>query len=81
MPHPQHEVFPTSYVTASYLRNILNFDKKVYLMGLPGFAQELDLQGISWIGPGPDPLVGGPADWVKLTLDPEVSFPLPESAL
>lgn len=68
----EHEVFPTSYVAACYLRKVLNFDKKVYLLGLSGLAQELDLQGISYIGPGPDPVVGGPADWAKLTLDPAV---------
>ncbi len=44
-------------------------------MGLSGLAQELDLQGIPHIGAGPDPMVGGPAEWPKITLDPEVSIP------
>ena len=44
-------------------------------MGLSGLAQELDLQGIPHIGAGPDPMVGGPADLAKITLDPEVSIP------
>ena len=44
-------------------------------MGLSGLAQELDLQGIPHVGVGPDPLVGGPAEWPKITLDPEVSVP------
>ena len=50
----------------------MKFTKKVYLFGLPGLVHELDLQGIPCIGPGPDPVVGGPAEWAKMTLDPEV---------
>ena len=57
------------------MKHVLNFKKKVYLMGLSGLAQELDLQGIPHIGVGPDPMVGGPAELAKITLDPEVSIP------
>ncbi len=54
---------------------MLDFKKKVYLIGVSGLAQELDLQGIPHIGVGPDPMVGGPAEWAKISLDPEVSIP------
>ncbi|XP_064398613.1 glycerol-3-phosphate phosphatase-like [Halichondria panicea] len=68
----ENEIYSVGYATAHYLKHVLNFKKKVYLMGLSGLAQELDLQGIPHIGVGPDPMVGGPAELAKITLDPEV---------
>ena len=74
-PKLQNEIYNVGYVTAHYLKHVLDFKKKVYLIGLSGFAHELDLQGIPHIGVGPDPMVGGPAEWAKISLDPEVSIP------
>ena len=48
----QHEIFCTSFIAASYLRNVLDFKRKVYLFGTPGFARELDLVGIPYTGTG-----------------------------
>ncbi len=65
-------MYCVGYVAAHYLRHVLQLEKKVYLMGLSGLGHELEAMGIRHIGVGPDPLVGGPADWAKITLDPEV---------
>lgn len=74
----QQEIFCVAYITAYYLKHELNFSSKVYLIGLPGLAHELELQGIPSIGVGPDPLVGGPPEWIKtVNLDPEVSKRVP----
>jgi len=51
---------PTSYVAAYYVKHILKVTGKVYLLGQPGFLEEMQLQGIDTIGPG----VG----WFLLTL-------------
>jgi len=70
----QNEIFNTSYTAAYYLKHVLNFRKKVYMIGQHEMGYELSLQGIPFVGPGPDPVIGGPADWAKMTLDPEVSY-------
>ena len=54
------------------MRHVLGFVGKAYLVGTEGLSIELALQGISCIGPGPDHIEGGPADWIKTALDPEV---------
>ena len=41
-----------AYVVAHYLRHSLRLQGKVYLVGMPGFGNELELQGIPFIGPG-----------------------------
>lgn len=46
-------IISASYATAKYLEN-RQFDKKVYLIGSPGIAQELDYVGIKHTEPGPD---------------------------
>ena len=70
-------MFCTAYITAHYLKHILRLKGKAYLMGLPGFARELDMMGISYTGVGVSgclvplaltfhsvPLTsGGPHDW------------------
>lgn len=48
----QDEVFPTSYVTAHYLRHILRVQGRVFLLGTPGIARELELQDIEHFGTG-----------------------------
>ena len=40
------------YVASHYLRNSLKLEGKVYLVGMAGFGRELELQGISYTGPG-----------------------------
>ncbi|KAF7998031.1 hypothetical protein HCN44_009429 [Aphidius gifuensis] len=47
----------TSYLTAKYLQD-MNFKKKVYIIGSPAIAKELDKVGIQHTGVGPDPVVG-----------------------
>ena len=47
----QEEIFTPSFLVASYLKGI-NFNKKVYLYGFKGIAQELTDAGIDFIGLG-----------------------------
>ena len=68
----QEEIFCTSFVTSYYLRHILGYSGKVYLLGMPGFARDLAVQGIDSIGPGEDHIQGEPSDWIHTKLDPEV---------
>eukprot|EP00731_Ephydatia_muelleri_P028177 Em0019g1050a len=68
----ENEIFCTSYVTAYYLKHVLNFTQKVYLIGMEGFAQELNAMGLSCIGPGNDPINGTSSDWLKMPIDLEV---------
>ena len=49
--HFQEEIFTPSFLVASYLKGI-NFNKKVYLYGFKGIAQELTDAGIDFIGLG-----------------------------
>lgn len=66
------ELFPTSYSTAAYLQS-QGFKKKVYVFGMSGIGEELDLVGIPHIGVGKDVT---PSDWAPgqcdVTLDPDV---------
>lgn len=48
----QHEMFCTAYIVAYYLKHVLQFTGKVYLMGMPGFAHELELVGVAYTGTG-----------------------------
>lgn len=68
----EEEVFCTSYVAAHYLKHSLKLQGKVYLLGMPGFAHELDLQGIHYTGPGEDPVLATTAELLETPLDPEV---------
>lgn len=45
-------MFCTAYITAYYLKHVLQLSGKVYLMGMPGFAHELDLLGVTYTGTG-----------------------------
>ncbi len=65
-------MFCTSFVCSYYLRHTLNFSGKVYVMGMEGLAQDLALQGIDSIGPGPDEFRGTREDLLKTPLDPDV---------
>lgn len=67
-----NEVFPTSYASALYLKQI-NFNRTVYVLGSQGIADELDNLGIKNFGVGPDPT---PDEWApgqaRFKVDPDV---------
>merc|ERR1712141_881568 len=68
------EIFTPSFLVASYLRSI-NFNKKVYLYGFKGIAQELTDAGIDFIGLGPDPVIEWSPDIISKAakeIDPAV---------
>lgn len=48
-----NEVYPTSYASALYLKQI-NFTRSVYVLGSQGIADELNQMGIKNFGVGPD---------------------------
>lgn len=54
-----NEVFPTSYASAVYLKQI-NFNRSVYVLGSQGISDELNSMGINNFGVGPDPT---PDEW------------------
>lgn len=68
----QDEIFCTSYVTAYYLKHTLHYQGKVFLVGMEGFGSELELMGMTYVGPGPDHIQGEAPEWSKTVLDPEV---------
>lgn len=55
-----NEVFPTSYASALYLKQ-MNFTRSVYVLGSQGIADELNAVGIKNFGVGPD---ATPDEWV-----------------
>ena len=59
-------------MTAYYLKNTLKYQGKVFLVGMEGFGSELELMGMTYVGPGPDHIQGGAPEWAKTQLDPEV---------
>lgn len=67
-----NEVFPTSYASALYLKQI-NFNRSAYILGSQGIADELDAMGIDNFGVGPDPT---PDEWApgqaRFKVDPNV---------
>ena len=48
----QEEIIGSAYVTAQYIKHVLNYSGKVYLIGSMGLKQELDIAGIPNIGFG-----------------------------
>ncbi|KAG8240466.1 hypothetical protein J437_LFUL010804 [Ladona fulva] len=54
----EEEIVSTAYLVANYLKSI-NFRKKAFLIGSAGFAKELDLAGVKYVGFGPDPMPEG----------------------
>lgn len=54
-----NEVFPTSYSSALYLKQ-MNFNRSVYVLGSQGIADELNAVGIHNFGVGPD---ATPDEW------------------
>ena len=45
-------MFGSAYAAAYYMKHALKFptDKKVYVIGMEGMTEELDEQGISYVG-------------------------------
>ncbi|CAG8448864.1 12562_t:CDS:2 [Acaulospora colombiana] len=68
----ESEIFGSSYVSAYYLKNILNFpkDKKVYVIGESGITEELHLAGIRFCGSSDDD--DYEFNFNKIDFDPEV---------
>nr|XP_053635032.1 glycerol-3-phosphate phosphatase-like [Cherax quadricarinatus] len=68
-------ILSAPYIVAQYLKEI-NFTKKVYLVGSPGLAQEIQKVGIQCIGVGPERIEGSiynaMAHSSTLGLDPNV---------
>lgn len=66
------ELFLTSYSTAVYLDS-LNFQKKVFVVGMSGISRELQKVGIDSFGVGTDPT---PSSWTPgmcdIELEPDV---------
>ena len=48
----QSSVVGSSYVTAKYIKDTLNYSGKVYMIGSPGLQQELEAVGMKPIGLG-----------------------------
>lgn len=67
-----NEVFPTSYASALYLKQI-NFSRTAYILGSQGIADELNNMGIKSFGVGSDPT---PDEWApgqaRFKVDPNV---------
>ncbi|KAK0159987.1 hypothetical protein PV328_007438 [Microctonus aethiopoides] len=64
-------IVSTAYLVAQYLQDI-KFNKKVYLIGSSGIAQELDRVGIGHIGLGPEGIISEDFDFSHIKCDPEV---------
>ncbi|XP_017863829.1 PREDICTED: glycerol-3-phosphate phosphatase [Drosophila arizonae] len=66
-------IIATAHAAASYLKN-RNFDKRVYIIGSPGIAQELDAVGIKHTGVGPDVMKAPLGEFMAkhLTVEPDI---------
>lgn len=60
----------TAYLAAQYLKK-KNFDKKVFLVGSAGIAQELDMAGIAHTSYGPDVMEGSLMTLIKEKFQPD----------
>ena len=67
------QIFSTAFATGYYMRNVLKFKGKVYLLGKTGFKRELEQFGIQTSEVGPDPTTGGLAEWASIPLDPDIT--------
>ncbi len=48
----EEEIFGSAYAAAVYISRVLQFpkDKKVYICGMKGIQDELDAEGVQWVG-------------------------------
>ena len=67
------QIMCTAFATGFYMRNVLKFQGKAYLLGRPGFKQEMNEIGIETSEVGPDPTTGGLGDWSNIPLDPDIT--------
>lgn len=63
------ELLGTAYLAAMYLKNIVKLEKKVYMVGSPGMAEEFNDAGIQYIGLGPQPPGNDPNIHYALNFD------------
>lgn len=72
----QDEVFGSAYASAVYLSSVMKLptDKKVYVIGMSGIEEELQEEGITYLG-GTDPADNTlePFSLANFTLDPSVA--------
>lgn len=70
---PEESIISTSYAAAKYLQK-RQFNKKVFLIGSSGIADELDAVGIKHTDPGPDVIQTNYHDILTndFKMDPEV---------
>lgn len=72
----EDEIFGTAKVAALYLKHVLNFEKKVFLIGREGLVEELKNVGIAHTPVGPSPLSGDstmdPAKRVDLSTEENI---------
>ena len=71
---PTDDIFPVTYSSALYLKNVLGVNGKVYMLGTEGLKDELTTLGITSLGYGPDTdlLSDFPTDLMNQEFDPEV---------
>ena len=67
------QIMCTAFATGYYMKNVLNFKGKAYLLGRPGFKQELNDIGIETSDIGPDVTSGDLDSWSSIPLDPSIT--------
>ena len=67
------QIMCTAFATAYYMRNVLKFQGKAYLLGAPGFKKEMNETGIDTSDVGPDLTSGGLKEWISIPLDPDIT--------
>jgi phosphoglycolate phosphatase len=65
------DIHSPASVAGVFLKDILKIEGKVYLLGMEGFGEELDLMGLEYFGPGLDPFTGSLEEWSKYEYDPK----------
>ena len=70
----EKDMFTVTHAAALYLKHVLKVTRKCYVIGGQGTAKELEMEGIAYIGIGPDtdPISGDPKELLKQHLDPDV---------
>lgn len=72
----EDDIFSSSYAAAYYLKNVVKFprENKVYVVGMKGITQELEIAGIDWIGSELESkcVTDGTPEWESYELDKAV---------
>ncbi|XP_006823934.1 glycerol-3-phosphate phosphatase-like [Saccoglossus kowalevskii] len=61
-----NEIICATSVCCQYIKDTLNIDENVYLVGSSGFIEELDRHGIKHFGSGEDPVEGNLTEWTNI---------------